>query len=164
MKEGAKMSTMPTRWLNKEEQQLWRAYLGAFSRLDEILNDDLEINAGFDLLTYEILVNLSEAPARSMRMSELAKKVSAQKSRLTYRITLLEQDGWVQRRTTEQDGRGLICVLLDKGFSILERFAPLHVEGVLKNFIEPTSKADITVLTQMFDEIAVVSPDESNKK
>ena len=154
------MAQLPKRWLTREEQVLWRSFLGAFFRLNEHLNNDLEMNGGFDLLTYEILVNLSESPQRSMRMSELAKRVSAQKSRLTYRITQLELDGWVQRRSADEDGRGLDCVLLDKGFKVLEKFAPRHVDAVLKNFIEPIGKSDIAHLTRIFNSIAA-NPQDS---
>jgi len=153
-KNGKKMAKLPKRWLTDDEQLLWRAYLGSFFRLDELLNSQLESNAGFDLLTYEILVNLSESPERSMRMNELAKRVSAQKSRLTYRITQLELDGWVERKSVDGDGRGLDCMLLDKGFAVLEKFAPMHVDGVLKNFIEPLEESDISRLTEIFNSIA----------
>jgi len=149
------MAKIPKRWLTKEEQTLWRAYLGAFFRLDAVLNSDLEEKAGFDLLTYEILVNLSESPDRSMRMTELAKRVSAQKSRLTYRITQLELDGWVERKSACDDGRGLDCILLDKGYDVLVKFAPMHVDAVLKNFIEPLEHSDIAKLTELFNKIAI---------
>lgn len=148
------MTNKPKRWLTRDEQKLWRAYLGAYFRLDGVLNRDLETNAGFDLLTYEIMVNLSESPNRSMRMSELAKRVSAQKSRLTYRIGQLEIEGWVERKSVQGDGRGLDCVLLNKGFAVLEKFAPLHVEGVLENFIEPIPRSQVSNLTDIFNSIA----------
>jgi len=46
------MAKLPKRWFTDDEQLLWRAYLGSFFRLDELLNSQLESNAGFDLLTY----------------------------------------------------------------------------------------------------------------
>lgn len=153
------MGIQPKRWLSKEEQQLWRAFIGAQSRLYKILNYDLETNAGFDHLTYEIFVNLSENENRSMRMTDLAKSVSANKSRLTYRVTQLEQDGLVKRVDAVEDGRGQVCMLTDKGFSILEKFAPMHVDGVLANFIEPISGEDVEHLTDVLNAIAPI--DES---
>lgn len=163
------MADQPKRWLSKEEQQLWRAFISAQSRLYKILNYDLETNAGFDHLTYEIFVNLSESENQSMRMTDLAKSVSANKSRLTYRVTQLEQDGFVKRVDALEDGRGQVCVLTKKGFAILEKFAPMHVDGVLSNFIEPISGEDVKHLTDVFNSIAPideaickkVSPDEN---
>ncbi len=148
------MENQPKRWLTLEEQKLWRAYLAAGFRLNKTLNDDMESNAGFDHLTYEIFVNLSENENRSMRMTDLAKSVSANKSRLTYRVTQLEIDGLVQRSDAVEDGRGQVCVLTDKGFAVLEKFAPIHVDGVLKNFIEPIGSDEVEHLTKIFNSIA----------
>ncbi len=64
-----KMEQVPKRWLNDEEQKLWRSYLESQFRLFKILNADMEKHAGFDGLTYEIFVRLSESENRSMRMT-----------------------------------------------------------------------------------------------
>jgi len=148
------MSDLPERWLDSKEQELWRAYLYANNRLMKLINDDLETNAGFDGLTYEILVRLSDSATRALRMTELADVISASKSRLTYRIEQLEKIGWVERRSCDEDGRGAWCTLTDKGFSILEKTAPTHVQTVLDAFIKaiPVSKKD--ELINIFNSIA----------
>jgi DNA-binding MarR family transcriptional regulator len=145
---------VPRRWLNEDEQKLWRAYLGSFFRLTKVLNNDLENFAGFDMLTYEILVYLSESKNREMRMKTLSYYTNAQKSRLTYRIKQLEEQGLVVRKSTIEDGRGSLCQLTDKGFEVLRNTAPIHVEGVLTNFTEPTSSDNLMELIKLFDSIA----------
>ncbi len=152
------MSKIPRRWLTPEEQDLWRAYLGAWFRLSDTLNDDLETNSGFDHLTYEIFVNLSESPDHSLRMTELANRVSAHKSRLTYRIGQLEEQGLVERLTCTEDGRGQWCTLTDKGYSILEKAAPHHVEAVLTNFIEAVDPNEVEQLTKVLNKISPSVP------
>lgn len=148
----------PKRWLTEKEQDLWRSYLGAWFRLSETLNDDMEKNSGFDHLTYEIFVNLSEEPNRSLRMTELANRVSAHKSRLTYRVGQLEEQGLVERNTCEEDGRGQWCVLTDKGFTALKSAAPHHVDAVLTNFIEQIDPNQIENLTEIFGKISPSVP------
>ena len=118
------MTDLPERWLDEDEQKLWRAYIQSNIRLRKLINEDLENNAGFDELTYEIFVRLSESDDRALRMSELADVISSSKSRLTYRIEQLEKQGLVERRTCSEDGRGAWCTLTDKGFSVLEKAAP----------------------------------------
>ncbi|MFN8015589.1 MAG: MarR family transcriptional regulator [Acidimicrobiia bacterium] len=154
------MQQMPKRWLNEKEQKFWRAYIESSIRLNKVLNADLEKTAGFDLLTYEIMVRLSEAPNMSLRMKDLAQNVSAQKSKLTYRVSQLERKGWVERCAFEEDKRGQLCRLTKKGFSILEKAAPKHVDAVLKQFIEPTEDEDIEQLTEMFHLIAASGPQD----
>lgn len=145
---------LPQRWLSEEEQELWRSYLGAWFRLARVLNDDLERNSGFDHLTYEIFVNLSESTTRSLRMTDLAKSVSVNKSRLTYRIGQLEVQGLVSRTECEEDGRGHMCVLTDKGFAILEKAAPHHVQAVLTNFIDAIDPSEVAELISVLNKIA----------
>ena len=65
-----RVQTAP-RWLDAEQQQVWRAYLLGSARLAERLDADLR-EFGLDLGEYEILVTLSEAADRRVRMSELA--------------------------------------------------------------------------------------------
>src|SRR6476661_176178 len=60
-----------TRWLDADEQQAWRSYLRAVRLVDEELRRGLEEH-GLSHPEYEILVRLSEAPGRTLRMSELA--------------------------------------------------------------------------------------------
>ena len=44
---------------------------------------------------YEILVHLSEAPGRALRMTQLAKASTYSKSRLSHAVARLEERGWV---------------------------------------------------------------------
>src|SRR5436309_14416959 len=63
---------MDVRWLTDEEQEVWRAFIGTFTRLMADLDAQLQRDAGMPNAYYGILVALSEAPQRSLRMSELA--------------------------------------------------------------------------------------------
>lgn len=147
------MVKQPQRWLTDDEQKLWRAYLESNFRLRKLLNDDLEQNAGFDHLTYEIFVRLSESDNYSMRMTDLAKSVSANKSKLTYRVNELEKQGLVARKVCDEDGRGHWCVLTDKGYSLLEEAAPGHVDAVLNNFMSAIDPSEVSHLTDVLESI-----------
>jgi DNA-binding MarR family transcriptional regulator len=57
-------------WLNNVESGAWRAFLSVHSRLMTALNDELIERTGLSLAEYEVLVHLSEAEQRSMRMNE----------------------------------------------------------------------------------------------
>jgi DNA-binding MarR family transcriptional regulator len=59
------------RWLNAAEMKAWRRYIIASRRLLEALDDDLAAH-DISMSDYEVLAQLSEAPDRRMRMSELA--------------------------------------------------------------------------------------------
>src|SRR3954469_2112015 len=119
-----------TRWLDPEEQKVWRAWLYSSSLLHDLLDRELTHETGISHAYYEILVALSEAPQRSMRMSELADRCLSSRSRLSHAVSRLEERGWVRRQVCESDGRGQLAVLTDEGFAALEAAAPVHVESV----------------------------------
>ena len=64
--------TDDTRWLDDDEQRTWRAFLTAERLLFDRLERQLQRDAGLPHAYYEILVRLSEAPGRTLRMSQLA--------------------------------------------------------------------------------------------
>jgi DNA-binding MarR family transcriptional regulator len=94
------------------------------------LDRELIHETGISHAYYEILVALSEAPGRMLRMSVLADQCLSSRSRLSHAVSRLEERGWVRRQVCEGDGRGQLAVLTDEGFAALEAAAPVHVEGV----------------------------------
>jgi len=150
------LQTAP-RWLSVDQQQVWRSYLLGSARLAERLDADLR-EFGIDLGEYEILVTLSEAPERRVRMSELADAVHQSRSRLTHTVTRLENAGLVDRSNCPTDRRGVWAHLTDGGMELLELAAPSHVEAVRRNFVEAISEEDYAAVGRAF--AAVVSATE----
>lgn len=124
------------RWLTEQEQRTWRSYLAATRLLSAELDRQLQRDAGIPHAYYEILVRLSEAPNRSLRMSELADLSESSRSRLSHAVARLEEAGWVLRESCETDRRGAFAVLTDKGFEALAAAAPGHVEAVRQHLFD----------------------------
>jgi DNA-binding MarR family transcriptional regulator len=144
----SRLQTAP-RWLSVDQQQVWRSYLLGSARLAERLDADLR-EFGIDLGEYEILVTLSEAPERRVRMSELADAVHQSRSRLTHTVTRLENAGLVDRSNCPTDRRGVWAHLTDEGMELLELAAPSHVEAVRRNFVEAISEEDYAAVGRAF--------------
>ncbi len=119
-----------TRWLSEDEQRTWRALLDLNRLLQESTDRQLQRDSGIPVTYYAILVTLSEAPDRSMRMSALADALEGSQSRLSHAVSRLEDRGWVERRRCPSDGRGWFAVLTDAGMDALRSAAPGHVEHV----------------------------------
>jgi DNA-binding MarR family transcriptional regulator len=139
----ASPSTAVPRWLDPDEQAVWRAFLDVSRLLFEQLNRQLSDEAGMSLAEYEILVQLSEAPDRRLRMSELADRVVSSRSRITHTVGRMEERGLVTREACADDGRGVLCVLTDAGFARLEAAAPGHVETVRTIMFDPLDPPDV---------------------
>ncbi|GAA4494197.1 MarR family transcriptional regulator [Actinoallomurus oryzae] len=124
------MFVTETRWLNAEEQRIWRSYLYSHRLLLDAIDAQLRRDSGLPHAYYEILVRLSEEAGRALRMAELADATRMSASRLSHAIARLEERGWVRRENCPTDRRGQIAVLTDDGFAALEAAAPGHVETV----------------------------------
>ena len=131
------------RWLDPDEQAVWRAFLDVSRLLFEQLNRQLSDEAGMSLAEYEILVQLSEAPDRRLRMSELADRVVSSRSRITHTVGRMEERRLVYREACVDDGRGVLCVLTDAGFARLEGAAPGHVAMVRTVLFDPLTPGDV---------------------
>ncbi|MGW7049319.1 MarR family winged helix-turn-helix transcriptional regulator [Streptomyces avermitilis] len=145
---------MTTRWLTPEEQRAWRAYLAASSLLEDAIDRQLQQEAGLPHLYYSILANLSEAPDRRLRMTDLAEKLKITRSRLTYAVTRLEKDGSVCREGCPSDRRGSIAALTDAGMAVLERTAPGHVATVAASVFDHLAPEQVEQLETICAAIA----------
>ncbi|TDC84595.1 MarR family transcriptional regulator [Micromonospora sp. KC606] len=142
-----------TRWLNPDEQQTWRSFLTASRALMETLDRELQRDAGMPHAYYEILVRLSEAPRRRLRMSELAESSGSSRSRLSHAAARLEAAGWIRREECPTDRRGQIAVLTDDGFATLAAAAPGHVEGVRRHLFDALSPAQVDQLRRISENL-----------
>ncbi len=139
-------TTTDTPWLTPEQQHVWRSFLSGSIVLSDRLDRDLRNAHGVSSPEYEILVRLSEAPNRSIRMAELADAVSHSRSRVTHTIARLEREGLVLRDQCSEDGRGVSAVLTDRGFSVLEEAAHTHVRGVHDYLVDNASPEEFAAI------------------
>ena len=144
-----------TRWLTEDEQQTWRAFLGATRLVFDQLDRELQRDSGIPHTYYEILVRLSEAPDRALRMSALADRSQSSRSRLSHAVARLEANGWVERRACADDKRGQVAHLTEAGFAALAAAAPGHVEGVRRHVFDPLTPDQVTQLRQISTALVV---------
>lgn len=136
----------PTNWLSSEEQRAWRNYIEATDLMLDALDRQLQQDSGMPLGYYEILVRLSEADERTLRMSELADASRSSRSRLSHAVSRLEERGWIDRRDCPTDRRGQLAVLTDLGLRALAEAAPGHVAAVRHNLIDRLTPQQIRQL------------------
>jgi DNA-binding MarR family transcriptional regulator len=156
-----------TRWLDREDQRTWRTFMLATRLLFEQFDRELQRGASMPTAHYEVLVRLSEAPQRRLRMSDLADRSQSSRSRLSHAIARLEEAGWVAREACPSDRRGAFAVLTDAGFAALEAAAPVHVESVrahLFDQLDPRQLHELrTICERILQHLVAIkgtSPDE----
>ncbi|MFE6815903.1 MarR family winged helix-turn-helix transcriptional regulator [Streptomyces sp. NPDC057677] len=134
------------RWLTDDEQHVWRAYLHATTLLEDHLDRQLQRDAGMPHIYYGLLVQLSQAPRRRLRMTELAKSAKITRSRLSHAIARLEKSGWVRRENCPSDKRGQFARLTDEGMEVLRQNAPGHVAAVRQALFDRLSPEQVKQL------------------
>jgi DNA-binding MarR family transcriptional regulator len=147
------------RWLTTEEQRIWRAFLVGVQTLLSTVEGQLQRESAIPFGYYEILVRLSEAPDRSMRMSQLAEASTSSKSRLSHAVARLEERGWVERLDCEADRRGQFARLTDAGFAALASAAPSHVEQVRRSLFDRITPEQASQLSAIMSAIAAAGVD-----
>lgn len=135
-----------TQWLSEEQQASWRAWLAASVLLADRLNRDLQSRHDLTMADYEILVRLSEAPERRIRMSELARLTLNSRSRLSHQIDRMCAAGLVDRQVCDEDKRGSFAVLTEDGWSALVAAAPDHVNSVREHLVDVLTPAEFAAL------------------
>lgn len=124
------------------------------SLLQTVLDRELRELAGIALADYEVLVIVSESPGHTRRMAEIAEEVGVSRSRLSHTVARLEKRGIVKRTSTRGDGRGVNCSMTDEGWELMQKIAPIHVEGVREHLIDLMSPEETQVLADVFTRAA----------
>lgn len=142
------------RWLDDRERAAWLGFLSAGTLVSRRLEQQLKDDSGLSHTQYEVLVQLSAAPDRSLRMTELAEQLVTSKSGLTYQVTQLERAGLVARRSCPSDVRGVIAQLTDQGMDALRAAAPGHVAAVREALIDVLTPEQLDHLADGLGEVS----------
>ena len=148
------MDTTDVQWLDAEQQRHWRALQRGMLMLTGGLDRDLAAATGLSLNEYEVLVRLSEAPERRIRMSALADDLVHSRSRLTHTVTRMEKRGLVNRCADDGDRRGVQCRLTEEGYEVLKAAAPHHVASVRARLVDVLTSPQLQALGEGFTAIA----------
>jgi DNA-binding MarR family transcriptional regulator len=142
-----------TRWLDDTEQHAWRGYLRMQGKLSARLNRQLQADSGLSLADFDVLVHLTDVPDAKVRVSELARALQWEKSRLSHHVARMERRGLVAREECADDGRGAFVVLTAQGRAAIEGAAPPHVDAVRHLVFDTLSPEQIRVLGQISDQV-----------
>ena len=136
------------------ELRTWRRYLVAHAKITRILEAELLATENLSLAFYDVLVQLSESPDGTLRMTDLADAVLLSRSGVTRLVERLELDGLVERRPTAVDGRGVQAVLTMAGKDRLRVAARTHLAGVNEHFVVPLGSQGLAEIEAVLDRLA----------
>jgi DNA-binding MarR family transcriptional regulator len=140
--------------LSADEELAWRALARAVLVIPRVLDSELLQAQRLSLTEYSVLMNLSEQPDRSLRMSELANVVSISISGLTRVVDRLSREGLIERVRAETDRRGQLAVLTPAGLARLERAYVTHLAGVREHVMDHLANLDLVALAEALSGVA----------
>ena len=130
----------------------WRAYVETVFELNAALEADLAEH-GLTLGDYQVLVFLSEADGRAMRMCDLAARLQLSPSGLTRRLDGLVRAGVVERRPSETDRRVMLAVLTPPASAGSPRRRRRTPRSVRARIFDQLDRRDIAAMERLFTAI-----------
>jgi len=141
------------KWLNETEMLAWRSFITTSGDLIRTIEKDLE-RFGLDFGDYQLLVMLSEAPGRRLRMCDLADTLRLSRSGLTRRMQGVVKAKLVARTQSKEDARSALAQLTPKGLALLKKAAPHQVESVRRQMIDLLTESEARAIGSAFTKIA----------
>ncbi len=135
-----------TPWLTEPQQRVWRRWLATNALLPVALHRELQADAGLSLPDFEVLVKLSESPEARVRVSDLARELTWERSRLSHHVTRMERRSLVEREECRDDGRGAFVALTAEGRAAIEGAAPAHASTVRALVFDQLTAEEVEVL------------------
>ena len=140
--------------LDAVEEQTWRALARFFVVAPRLLDEDLQRGAHMSLSAYTVLLHLSEAPGRTLRMTELANRAYLSGSRTTRLVDELIADGLVAKERNAEDGRGFDVTLTEDGLAALQRAYPVHLRSVRARVLDHVDRSTLPCFAKAVSAIA----------
>jgi DNA-binding MarR family transcriptional regulator len=140
-------------WLSAQEEHLWRAWTQLNAELSATLQREMQTDAKLSLSDYEVLVHLTDSPEGRLRVSDLARLLQWERSRVSHHLTRMERRGLVERRECPEDGRGAFIAVTATGRTANERAAPGHVAAVRRLVFDVLDADEVASLTAVIDKM-----------
>lgn len=140
--------------LTTNEEVFWRALMSIVLSLPRQLHDDMVRAAGLTASEYTVIMNLSEAPNRVLRMADLATATGLSASRTTRLVDTLQAHGLVAKRASAADGRSNLAELTTQGMAKVRSAWPAHVTSVRTRVLDHVPPGTLTAAAQALRAVA----------
>jgi DNA-binding MarR family transcriptional regulator len=139
----------------------WRAVLNVHTSVVADAEAALTAAGLPPLAWYDVLWAIRRAPARRVRMAELAASLTISRGGLTKLADRLENAGLIRREPADNDGRGLYAVLTADGTTLLRRMWPVYSQALRETFVSTITSEEAAVIAAALGR--VTDPRESAK-
>lgn len=140
-----------------ERLRVWRLYFESSLALMDVLEAELERDAGLPVRWYDVLVQLEEASEQhhsgGLPMNELAARILSSKSGLTRVVDRMENAELVRRERPPDDRRVVRVLITPKGIETLRTAREVHHVSIQQHFFEHLSDRELTGLANALEKV-----------
>jgi DNA-binding MarR family transcriptional regulator len=133
--------------LSDKEKAAYTALMRVVFAVPRVVTADIAPDGGIGLSDHLALQNLSDAPGRRMRMTELATACGVSGSGITRILDRLDQAGLTTRVRSRPDARGSVAVLTPVGETRLEQAQAAHVASIRRHIFDHLGDLDLAAFT-----------------
>jgi DNA-binding MarR family transcriptional regulator len=134
--------------MTSAELATWRSLLDTTGELRRVLGAELQ-DTSLSPADYQVLLALSEAHARQMRSSELARAIDWERSRLSHHLARMERRRLIRRHECAIDSRGAEVSLTAEGARVFRRATVPHMRSIKRHFADALTTEQFAALADI---------------
>lgn len=143
--------------LSAGEYKVISALHPGFVTMMRQLDADLQREHRMSHAEFVALMFLSEAPDRTLGLSELARRCQQSLSAISRTVGRMEAQGLVRREQSTQDARAYNAVLTEAGLTLLEQAVPTHVVSLRRHLFDHLDEVDLKAIGDAFERVAAAA-------
>ncbi len=144
----------------RDTLRAWLSLLNASNMIKKSVDAQLRTRFGVSISRFDVMSALDRHDPEGLRAGELSRQLMVTEGNTTQVTAPLIRDGYVERRTSTRDARGVIFSLTSEGRDLFADMAAQHKEWIHDAF-ERLSASDLATLRALLDQL---EPDVRTKR
>lgn len=127
----------------------WARLMRVSGKLLQDIENDLKQADLPPLAWYDVLLEVRNAEPKWLRPVDIQQKMLVQQYNISRLIERLVNEGLVERKSCDCDGRGQYIVLKAAGNQLLDKMWPIYKAAIDQHFADKLTVAEVESLTQI---------------
>jgi DNA-binding MarR family transcriptional regulator len=136
------------------ETTLWRTFLATHRQMVDRLAEQMLADHRLPLEWFDVLVHLADVPGKRLRQRELRDSLLLSESGVSRLLARMAAAGVVERRSADDDRRGVEVALTPAGEAVLATAVESHLKLVATLFTEKLTVTDRLALEHILAKLA----------